>query len=54
MPSSYSQAIHSLEADEWHKGMDDEIRDLEENDSFELVPPPEIREIVGSRWVYTV
>ena len=54
MPSSYSQAIHFLEADKWHKAMDDEIRALEENDSFELVPPPEIRKIVGSRWVYTV
>ena len=54
MPFSYSQAIHSPEADECHKAMDDEIKALEENDTFELVPPPEGREIVGGRWVYTV
>ena len=54
MPSFYSQAIHSPETDEWHKAMDDEIKALEENDTFELVPPPEGREIVGGRWVYTV
>ena len=47
MPFSYSQAIHSPEADECHKAMDDEIKALEENDTFELVPPPEGREIVG-------
>ena len=47
MPFSYSQAIHSPEAFEWHKAMDDEIKALEENDTFELVPPPEGREIVG-------
>ena len=51
---SYSQAIHSAEADEWHKAMNDEIEALEENDTFELVPPPEDREIVGGKWVYTV
>ena len=54
IPSSYSQAIHSAEADEWHKAMNDEIKALEENDTFELLPPPEDREIVGGKWVYTV
>ena len=51
---SYSQAIYSAEADEWHKAMNDEIKALEENDTFELVLPPEGREIVGGKWVYTV
>ena len=34
--------------------MDDKIKALEENDTFELVSLPESREIVGSWWVYTV
>ena len=33
--------------------MDDKIKALEENDTFELVSLPESREIVGW-WVYTV
>ena len=43
VPSPYSQAIHSAETHEWHKAMNDEIKSLEENDTFELVPPPEGR-----------
>ena len=54
IPACYSQAIQSPEANEWHKAMDDEIIALRENDTFELVPPPEDRNIVGGRWVYTV
>ena len=47
MPSSYSQAIHSPEADEWHKATNDEIKALEENDTFLIVALPEGHEIVG-------
>ena len=54
IPSFYSQAIHSSEADEWRKAMNDEIKALEENDTSELVSSPESREIVGGKWVYTV
>ena len=54
MPSSYSQAIHSCDADEWHKATNDEIKALEDNDTFELVPPSEGRKIVGGGWVYTI
>ena len=34
--------------------MDDEIEALESNETFELVPPPKGREVVGGKWVYTV
>ena len=47
IPACYSQAIQSPEANEWHKAMDDEIIALRENDTFELVPPPEDRNIGG-------
>ena len=47
IPSSYSQAIHSAEAGEWHQAMNYEIKALEENDTFELVPPPEDRWVVS-------
>lgn len=47
MPSLYSPATHCPEADEWHKAMSDEIKGLGENDTFELVPPPDGPEVVG-------
>jgi len=34
--------------------MDDEMTALGDNDKFELVTPPEGRQIVGARWVYAV
>ena len=54
IPSSYSQAVHSPEINKWEKAMDDEIEALEGNETFESVPPPKGREVVGGKWVYTV
>ena len=34
--------------------MDDEIEALEGNETFELVPTPQGREIVGGKWMHTV
>ena len=34
--------------------MADEIEALDTNDTFDLVPPPKNRQIVGGRWVYAV
>ena len=52
--TSYSHALHSPERNKWKKAMDDEIEALESNETFELVPPPKGREVVGGKWVYTV
>ncbi len=54
IPTSYSQAIHSPEGSKWEKAMNDEIEALERNETFELVPPPKGREVVGGKWVYAV
>ncbi|XP_046847348.1 uncharacterized protein LOC124440968 [Xenia sp. Carnegie-2017] len=34
--------------------MNDEMKALIDNETFELVPPPTNRDIVGGKWVYTV
>ncbi|XP_046857879.1 uncharacterized protein LOC124451302 [Xenia sp. Carnegie-2017] len=52
--TTYSQAISSNEKVKWQKAMNDERKALIDNDTFELVPPPTNRDIVGGKWVYTV
>ena len=54
IPTTFADALKSDEATKWQKAMDDEMTALTENDTFELVTPPEGRNIVKSRWVFTV
>ena len=53
IPADYQQAIESPEANKWQEAMDAEINALIDNDTFELVPCPKDRQIVGAKWVYT-
>ena len=53
-PASYQEAISSENSQEWKSAMKDEIRALEENETFVLTPVPEDRKIVGGRWVYAL
>jgi hypothetical protein len=34
--------------------MEIEMKALTENDTFELVPRPKDRQVVGAKWVYTI
>lgn len=54
LPKSYEEAIASTNSCLWQKAMEDEMRALEENDTYELVPLPEGRKSVGGRWVFSV
>ena len=54
VPISYSEAVSSPEAANWKRAMDEEVDSLVGNETFTLVPPPQDREIVGEKWVYTV
>ena len=51
---NYQQTVKSPEASKWQKAMNDELNALEDNDRFELVPPPKDRKIVGGKWVYAI
>jgi hypothetical protein len=42
---------HSVE---WKEATDSEYESLMKNDTWELVPPPKGKNIVGSRWVFKV
>ena len=54
LPTTYNEAMNSNDSDEWRKAMNNEIKALEDNDTFELVSAPQDRNIVGGRWVYVI
>ena len=54
IPTTYNDALKSIEATKWQKAMYDEMTALNDNDTFELVTPPKGRQIVGGRWVFAV
>ena len=54
VPKTYKQAMNSASAPKWKDAMDAEMQSLKENETFELVPPPADRAVVGGRWVFSV
>ena len=53
-PNSYSQAIQCENSHEWQSAMDDEMKSLCENNTWELVDKPDDRMVIDNRWVYRV
>ena len=48
------QALKSDNAAEWQNAMENEIEPMKENEIYTVVPLPEGKKIVGSRWVYNI
>ena len=53
-PKTYNQATKSSESDQWKEAMKEEMKCLEENDTFDLVELPPGKHTVGGRWVYAI
>src|SRR5271170_6776655 len=51
---SYNDAMSRKEATEWKKAMDSEIKDIEDNKTWELWDLPYGRQVIGTKWVFTV
>jgi len=51
-PKSYRQAKVSPQWSDWKKATDEELKSLEENNVWDVIPKPAGRKIVASRWVY--
>lgn len=51
---SYATAMQSVNRDEWKNAMDDEMKSLADNNTWELVSIPEGRKVIDNRWVYRV
>ena len=53
-PKSLHEALNSKESVQWQEAVNAEYSSLMKNDTWELVPPPKDKNIVGSRWVLKV
>lgn len=53
-PRTYREAVNSPDADNWNQAMKDEIDSLTKMKTWEVVPRPEDRDTVESKWVYKV
>ena len=53
-PNRIEDALNSEHSKHWKDAMISEYTSLMENDTWELVPPEENQNVVGSRWVYKV
>jgi transposase InsO family protein len=52
-PNTYDQAMTSPDKQHWMEAMSSEIQKLTELDTWELVPRPDDKPVVKSRWVFT-
>ena len=50
-PSTVHEALEGEQSDQWNKAMKCKNSSLIKNGTWELVPPPEGKNFVGSLWV---
>ena len=53
-PKSYTEACNNKHFHQWEQAMKDEFNSLLKNNTWELVPRPIDKNVVGSRWVFKV
>ena len=51
-PASFNEAMQSEDSDDWRAAMDKEMESMKQNQTWDLVPAPQGKNVVGSRWVY--
>ena len=53
-PKTVQEALNGEQSVQWREAMESEYSSLLKNDTWNLVPPPEGKNIVGSRWILKV
>ena len=53
-PSFYEEAINSSNCDNWKEAMEQEMKSLRDNRTWDLVELPRDGKTVGSKWIYKV
>ena len=53
-PNTVHEALSGEQSIQWREAKESEYSSLLKNDTWDLVPPPEGKNIVGSRWVLKV
>jgi hypothetical protein len=51
-PSYYEEAVSNEHKNEWSEAIQDEMKSLYENDTFELVSLPKGKKALKNKWVY--
>lgn len=53
-PTNYEEAILSSQSNEWKAAMNEELKSLDDRNTWEIVSKPESISCIGSKWVYKV
>ncbi|KAH9699499.1 hypothetical protein KPL71_024377 [Citrus sinensis] len=53
IPNTFGEALRSSESDQWKLAMDEEMKSLHQNQTWELVKLPKGKRVIGNKWVYT-
>ena len=53
-PKAVHEALNGEQSSQWREAMESEYSSLLQKDTWDLVPPPEGKNVVGSRWVLKV
>ncbi|CAI7796708.1 unnamed protein product [Closterium sp. NIES-53] len=53
-PATLKETLESIDAEEWKKAMESELKSIEENGTWELVELPEGRKAITSKWLFKI
>ncbi|KAL0296165.1 UNVERIFIED_CONTAM: Retrovirus-related Pol polyprotein from transposon TNT 1-94 [Sesamum radiatum] len=53
-PSSYEEALKSVDSEKWIKAMNEEIKALHDNNTWTLVPKPKDASVVDCKWIFKI
>ncbi|CAI7788765.1 unnamed protein product [Closterium sp. NIES-53] len=53
-PATLKEALESSDAEEWKKAMENELKSIEENGTWELVELPKGRKAITSKWLFKI
>ena len=53
-PGDYDEAMQDTHRDEWVEAMEDEMKSLHENDTYELVELPKGKKALTNKWIFRV
>ncbi|KAH9797006.1 hypothetical protein KPL71_005721 [Citrus sinensis] len=53
IPNTFGEALRSSESDQWKLAMEEEMKSLHQNQTWELIKLPKGKMAIGNKWVYT-
>ncbi|KAL4376081.1 hypothetical protein GQ457_02G039440 [Hibiscus cannabinus] len=53
-PSTFQEAMNSSDASQWMTAMQEEIEALHKNNTWDLVPLPQGKKLIGNKWVFKI